>query len=151
MTLCECQCQDTQELIAHLKEHIVEGRAVSCPVRGCNTDFRVKSSFTAHISRKHRGFTDRSVSNVYRESASHPSTSAPAESGDFAPHCDVGPATDTDEVDVDINKNFSGLYLRNASLFYFRLLRQFLLPSSTIQKIVEEMQNINKLGKTYTL
>lgn len=37
VALCERQCQDTQELIAHLKEHIVEGRAVSCPLRGCNT------------------------------------------------------------------------------------------------------------------
>ena len=53
---------------------------------------------------------------MYRESAAHPSTSTPAESDDFAPHSDADPATDTDEVDVDINENFSGLYLRNASL-----------------------------------
>lgn len=151
VALCERQCQDTQELIAHLKEHIVEGRAVSCPVRGCNTDFRVKSSFTAHMSRKHRGFTDSSVSNVYIESASHPSTSTPPESGDFVPHCDAGPVTGTDEVDLDISENFSDLYLRNVSLFYLRLQGQFLLPASTIQNIVEEMQNINELGQTYTL
>lgn len=42
VALCENQCLDTKELLAHLKEHIVEGRAVSCPVRGCNTDFRCR-------------------------------------------------------------------------------------------------------------
>ncbi len=151
VALCERQCQDTQELISHLKEHIVEGRAVSCPVRGCNADFRVKSSFTAHMSRKHRGCTDSSVSDMYRESASHPSTSTPPESRDFVPHCDAGAATGTDEIDLDISENFSDLYLRNVSLFYLRLQSQFLLPASTIQNIVEEMQNIHELGQKYTL
>ena len=35
MALCERQCQDTKDLIAHLKEHISEGREVSCPVKEC--------------------------------------------------------------------------------------------------------------------
>ena len=144
------QPEDTQELIARLKEHIVEGCAVSCLVRECNTDFRVKSSFTVNISWKHRGFTDCSESYVYRESASHPSTSTQPESSDFVPHCDAGPATGTDEVDLDISENFSDLYLRNMSLFYLRLQGQFLLLASGIQHIVEEMQIINDVGQTYS-
>lgn len=116
-----------------------------------NADFRVKSSFTAQMSRKHRGFKDCSVNDVYRESASHPSTSTPPESDDFVPHCDAGAATGTDEVDLDISENFSDLYLRNVSLFYLRLQSQFLLPASTLQNIVEEMQKIHELGQTYTL
>lgn len=44
---CERQCQDVKALISHLKDHIVEGRAVSCPVRGCTDVFKVKSSFTS--------------------------------------------------------------------------------------------------------
>lgn len=39
LALCEHQCQTTKALIAHLKEHIVEGRAVTRPVRGCTDVF----------------------------------------------------------------------------------------------------------------
>ena len=46
------------ELIYHLKEHLVEGRPVACPVSGCKNKFSVKSSFTAHMSRKHRDVRD---------------------------------------------------------------------------------------------
>lgn len=58
---------------------------------------------------------------------------------------------DTDEGDMDIAENFSDIFLRNVSLFYLKLQGQFMLPASTIQNIVEEMQNIHDLGKTYTL
>ncbi|XP_046709098.1 uncharacterized protein LOC124388478 isoform X1 [Silurus meridionalis] len=47
-------------------------------------------------------------------------------------------------------QNFDDLYLRNVSLFYMKLQGQFLLPASTIQNIVDEMQNIHELGQTYT-
>lgn len=37
------------------------------------------------------------------------------------------------------------------SMFYIKLQGQHLLPVSTIQHIVEEIQNIYELGQTYTL
>ena len=36
-------------------------------------------------------------------------------------------------------------------VYHEKLQGQFLLPASTIQKIVEEIQNIHELGQTYTL
>lgn len=36
-------------------------------------------------------------------------------------------------------------------MFYLKLQGQHLLPASTIQNIVEEIQNIHELGQTYTL
>ncbi|MED6290928.1 hypothetical protein CHARACLAT_018407, partial [Characodon lateralis] len=47
--------------------------------------------------------------------------------------------------------HFSDLYLRNVCMFYIKLQGQHLLPSSTIQNIVEEIQNIHELGQTYSL
>ncbi|KAK0140164.1 hypothetical protein N1851_022918 [Merluccius polli] len=82
MAMCERQCHDTKYLIAHLREHIVEGRAVTCPVRGCTNVFTVKSSSTAHMSRKHRDLTDISISDLFRESASQ-SSSVQAETDNF--------------------------------------------------------------------
>ena len=41
------------------------------------------------------------------------------------------------------------LYLRNRALFYLKLQPKFLLPSSTIQHIIEEFQEIHRLGQSY--
>ncbi len=59
----------------------------------------------------------------------------------------VSDAEDT----VGDRSNFSDLYLRNICMFYIKLQGQHLLPVSTIQNIVEEIQNIHQLGQTYTL
>jgi hypothetical protein len=42
-------------------------------------------------------------------------------------------------------------YLRNMCLFYLKLQGQLLVPASTIQTIVEEMQNVHDLGQAYTI
>lgn len=41
--------------------------------------------------------------------------------------------------------------LRNMCLFYLKLQGQLLIPASTIQTIVEEMQNVHELGQAYTI
>lgn len=149
VALCERQCQDAKALISHLKDHIVEGRAVSCPVRGCTDVFKVKSSFTSHMSRKHRGFTESNISDLYRDSSAYLS-SAPTELHDSGPEF-VTAGNVTDEDVMDTADDFNDLFLRNVCLFYLKLQGQFLLPASTTQNIVEEIQNIHELGQTYTL
>lgn len=52
---------------------------------------------------------------------------------------------------MEMPPEYCDLFLRNVSLFYLKLQGQFLLPASTIQNIVEEMQNIHELGQTYSL
>ena len=39
VALCTQQCSDGRALIAHLKDHIMEGHAVNCPVTGCRNVF----------------------------------------------------------------------------------------------------------------
>lgn len=46
MSLCSERFQTVQELLVHLKRHLVEGRSVTCPVAGCQSTFTLKSSFT---------------------------------------------------------------------------------------------------------
>lgn len=48
VVLCERQCQDAKALIAHLKNHTVEGCAVDCPVIGGTCVSTVKSSCHKH-------------------------------------------------------------------------------------------------------
>lgn len=48
-----------------------------------------------------------------------------------------------DEDTVGDMCNFSDLYHRNVCMFYIKLQGQHLIPASTIQNIVEEIQNIH--------
>jgi len=138
VSLCERQCEGIKALVVHLKQHIAEGRQVTCPVRGCTCVFRVKSSFTSHMSRKHKNCLE----NVICETSNEDTQSAVSATTQYS---SVPDAEDT------VGPNFSDLYLRNVCMFYMKLQGQHLLPASTIQNIVEEIQNIHELGQTYTL
>lgn len=140
--LCERQFHAVKELTSHLKEHLAEGRPVACPVMGCQKTFTVKSSFTAHMSRKHRECSVNSISDMYREIISQP----PVTAYEDASHS-LASANESSE----IPKNFSESFLRNGCLFYLKLQGQLLLPVLTIQTIVKAMQNVLKLGQDYTL
>nr|XP_054588695.1 uncharacterized protein LOC107374433 isoform X3 [Nothobranchius furzeri] len=142
ISLCGRQSQTVQELVAHLKEHIMEGRPMACPVKGCKKHFTVKSSFTAHMSRKHRGFTALNIDALYKESTFQICSEAEEDGPDESPN-----GTLTNE----LSPNFSEAFLRNLCHFYLKLQGQLLLPASSIQTIVEEMQNVHELGMDYTL
>ena len=127
-------------MVAHLNEHIVEEHQVTCPVRGCKGVFGVKSSFTSHMSRKHR----HCLENVFCGSINEDTQSA--SSATMQQAASVSDAEDT----VTDRPNFSELYLRNICMFYIKLQGQHLLPAFTIQNIVEEIQYIHELGQRYT-
>ncbi|XP_023184309.1 uncharacterized protein LOC111606963 [Xiphophorus maculatus] len=150
LALCDHQCQTTKALIAHLKHHIVEGRVVNCPFRGCKKVFHVKSSFTAHISRKHRDLADN-IHDSYKCSGSQSLSVHNDPDNIESQGNEIILQTAPNESDNDITEDFSDLFFRNVSLFYLKLQGQFLLPASTIQNIVEEIQNIHELGQTYCL
>ncbi|XP_035982662.1 uncharacterized protein LOC118557207 [Fundulus heteroclitus] len=145
LPLCDCEFHTVKELISHLKKHIEEGRPVACPVKGCQNTFTVKSSFTAHMSRKHRTCAVDSVSDMYMQNVSQPSAASV--------HEDT-PQSSNDAItneSSELPQDFSETFLRNVCLFYLKLQGQLLLPASTIQTIVEEMQNVHDLGQDYTL
>lgn len=146
ISLCSRQFHTAKELVHHLKEHVVEGRAVSCPVIGCKNVFTKKSSFTAHMSRKHRECSLENISDMYRETVSQ-STSTVTLCED-ASQISVDPQTSEN---CELPQNFNETFLRNICLFYLKLQGQLLLPASTIQTIVEEMQNVHELGQDFTI
>lgn len=145
MALCERQFHTVKELISHLKQHIEEGQPVACPFAGCKKTFTVKSSFTAHMSRNHQAFTVDSLSDLYRGrlSASEPDTAC-TDAGECSNDAAMNEST-------ELPHDFSESFLRNLCLFYLKLQGQLLLPASTIQKIVEEIQNVHELGQEYTM
>ena len=52
-----------REFTAHLKSHLADGSGtvVCCPYEGCSSSFKLKSSFTSHLSRKHRDMSSAHV------------------------------------------------------------------------------------------
>lgn len=143
ISLCDRQFHTVKELVCHLKGHIVEGQALACPVKGCKKTFTVKSTFTAHMSRQHRSCLVDSISDTYRNIVSQSSAVIA---------CNDVSQTSNDETsdNVELPQNFKESFLRNVCLLYLKLQGQLLLPASTIQTIVEEMQNVHDLGQDYT-
>lgn len=115
---------------------------VACPITGCKNTFTVKSSFTAHMSRKHRASSDCSINYIYRETVSLSSTIIACEDVSQSSNDATTPET------IDLPHQS---FVRNVCLLYLKLQGQFLLPASAIQTIVEEMQNVHELGQDYTL
>jgi len=50
LTLCKEQFSDLLHLIKHLKQHRDNSLSVACPYKNCAKLFKVKSSFSAHLS-----------------------------------------------------------------------------------------------------
>ncbi|KAK0156218.1 Zinc finger protein ZXDC [Merluccius polli] len=146
VSFCECRCDGVKGLVAHLKKHIEEGCPVNCPVMGCEMVFTVKSSFTAHMSRKHKQCPVDVISSACGSGAH--SVACPSTITTVAIE---EPACLSDAEQIVGDSNFDDLYLRNVCLFYAKLQGQYLVPTSTIQMIVEEMQNIHELGQMHTL
>lgn len=145
VSLCTEQFQTVQELVVHLKKHLVEGRSVNCPVAGCQKTFTLKSSFTAHLSRKHPDCSVNNINDLYRAITPQSSATAVEEVSQVSDQAEDLPASsEPTQVSDEI-------FLRSVCLFYLKLQGQLLLPDSTIQVIVEEMQNLHELGLDYTL
>ena len=52
---CSREYADVKRLVSHLSDHIQESLTVTCPFDGCSKTFNIKTSFSSHISRYHRG------------------------------------------------------------------------------------------------
>ena len=48
-------------LLAHMRSHIRQGNEVTCPFLGCGLKYRMPSSFSTNISRRHRDMSSRAI------------------------------------------------------------------------------------------
>ena len=96
------------------------------------------------MSRQHRACSVDSINDTYKD-ISQPSAGIA---------CEDASQSSNDAIineSIDLPQNFNETFLRNLCLFYLKLQRQLLFPTSTIQTIVEELQNVHELGQDYTL
>ena len=86
---------DVKGFMSHLSGHIQEGLTVSCPFDGCNKNFNVKTPFSSHISRNHRGWGVTQIAPV------HPSKCSDFWGNTSPDVMDVSDADQSKDVDND--------------------------------------------------
>ena len=125
---CQQICNERSDLIAHLQAHIRKRDTVLCPYDGCVNKFSKRSSFSAHLSRKHRYMTQKSYSaqNIYAE------------------NCTIEEKKIITETDGKFEVKSSDIYLSLAQ-FCLRLITKFHVPYSAIDVIMSEISNIHDM------
>ena len=118
-----------------------------CPFRQCDKKFTVKSTFTSHVSRQHKDYSE----GILVESIA--STSSTSDRYDES--CDTqleSPSQSSDEdMEVYSERADEGEFVRHLALFYLKLQAKLLLPSSTIQTIIEHYQEIHDINQSHLL
>ena len=116
------QCIDLKDLLDPLKWHVSKKEEARWPFRGCGKAFSSRSSFTAHISRKHKSAASAQVSAIHFVHSVSSQSSDVAES-----QLDESIVHDEPEDTLD-QADMKGLFMRNLCLFYMQLQAKYLLP-----------------------
>lgn len=147
--LCQQECSDYTNFVKHLKQHLVVGVAVSCPYKNCYKVFKIKSSFSAHLSRSHNKWSVGEIADNHVDRNCFRNLHADATVTDHP----VNDAIDaSDDVSMEVNEevqmhpvDFKAKYFNSVALFYMMLQGKHLVPVSTISKIVEELSVTHEL------
>lgn len=141
-------------LCEHLQLQIKDGKKVSCPYDNCSKYFHVRSSFSSHMSRKHKLIfpctsSTATVSTASSLNSEMPQTSQTGLDGgndnvnDGVEELDDGNDNASNEVDEND--------FMNMALFYLQMQAKMLLPASVIQKLIGEFQEVHSYSTAHLL
>jgi hypothetical protein len=140
--------------ISHLKGHLTGCSRIACPFHGCSKTFSVKSSFSAHLTRKHKNWSiDKVSSAVHQVQDVTPDPSVSVEPMDLQVSEIIAASADEDLMGEDLVEQEidEDSLLKSVALCYLKLQARYLLPATTIQHIIQEFQEINHLGQQHML
>lgn len=123
---CHAKSSSFPEFISHIKMHIKEGRKVTCPFRQCGKVFTVISTFTSHLTRKHKENTGDLIDSI---TATPEASCAQIQDLDFQYDSQVDAGENYEEPDVNPENVDETLFLKNLALFYLKLQAKLLLSS----------------------
>ena len=66
--LCEYKSNCFSESTGHLRYHLKGGAKIKCPMKNCELEFTVQSSFRSHCFRKHKNTQNKYVSHSVSQS-----------------------------------------------------------------------------------
>lgn len=113
------------------------------PFTGCTKYFRVRSTFSSHLSRTHTFSYQETSSHTAPDSQLNQQSTLPDEMFPEA----VLSMQDAEQDAVPDQSQF----LNNLALFYLKMQAKMLLPATTIQTIIEEFQEMHNSGMKYVL
>jgi hypothetical protein len=133
---------------AHLKGHIKEGTAITCPFQKCGKTFHLLSTFTAHVPRSHKHWDVLCIDGQYKadgqQQAPDMCESERAQQIDDCTENAVSFMDCTDDI-VSEQGAFQSL-LHKLALWLMNLEAKFHILSSTIQAIMAEFRDIQDIS-----
>uniref|UniRef100_A0ABD2XNP3 C2H2-type domain-containing protein n=1 Tax=Trichogramma kaykai TaxID=54128 RepID=A0ABD2XNP3_9HYME len=156
VALCKKEFDNHHLLIKHLKVHIKDGQEIKCPFENCSKSFTIISSFTSHVTKKHKRYEKSDRESLQLNYDNHECHEPhPSDNHEFhEPHPnDINDGTfenhncQSRQIDDVEESSINDLFLLNVAQFYLKLESEFLLPASTIQYIVTHLKNIHEQGK----
>lgn len=149
---CSATCDSLTQFYSHLKMHIKEGRTVACPFKHCDKTFTVLSSFTSHMSRRHKKCAERSlIDSITTTGVLSGADASQNSDSDLQCNMQTDACDSYEELDISPENIEKDLFLKNLALFYLKLQAKLLLPSSVIQTIIEDMQSIHSVNQSHLL
>jgi hypothetical protein len=146
ISFCAFTCNSLSDFMLHLKKHLTENVAVACPFNKCNKTFTVKSSFTSHISRIHREPSASDLCDKVTKPVEIPLEDVSLVSAVNVDLMNYDTDMEIDDCSVSCPVTDTSQLMRSLALFYLKLQAKLLLPASTIQSIVDEMETYHTLG-----
>lgn len=132
-------------VVSHLRIHIGAGIMINCPFENCKSTFKNRSSFNCHLHRNHKNKTQISDTHTSNEFLD-PCASDDVMANSFQAVNAEDNFSDSDPVLADN----PGLFEKNLAIFYLKLQSEYFIPSSTIQFIISEFQELQKFGVHHT-
>lgn len=137
---CQQNCSDESFMISHLQKHIKNNEKIECPFFNCSLVFHKRSSFSAHLSRKHPSLKLKS----YKES-----DNVAENLFEHFENSQISANTQDSEISTKLledSKISPQAINHSLALFCLRLLSKFHLPSSVIDLIIAEIISLQELN-----
>ncbi|KAJ8669101.1 hypothetical protein QAD02_000360 [Eretmocerus hayati] len=150
LEICQKECDTFSSLIKHLKSHLRGKEEISCPFRDRKGKYTILTSFTSHLTKKHRRDYKRleknhqrlgdetNIPTVNETLAQSPDTSCSSHEPIDSSHFNLQSSEQENSEKCD-EEDLPLWYLQNLAHFYLKLETELLLPISTIQKIISEI------------
>jgi len=152
---CKVRITTMKELFVHIRKHIQEDKVAMCPFKNCGKEFTNHKTFSAHTSRKHRycGFGDLESSVLVEKPLNQQgqlSVSAATETS--LSEANVSSVISLSEVDdADSERDMAINLLKKFGLFCLKLQSKYLVPSVTVQAVVDEFASMSGSNMQYML
>lgn len=135
-SLCKKTFKSARFLISHLNEHIKNNYTVRCCFKSCFKSFKNVSSFKSHISRYHKNYDSKAIAPAFLSEKLEKFAEIDISFENVS--SETNNNVENENVDLD-NITLKMNMTKDIALFTLMLETKCLVPSVTVQKIIEEL------------